>query len=74
MENKIYKLNDEQFIDLVKSSLNISEVLFKLGYTTVGNSWGYSEVKKRMIDLNLSGKDFRGKAPMINSIKKLRMN
>ena len=45
MENKIYKLNDEQFIDLVKSSLNISEVLFKLGYTTVGNSWGYSEVK-----------------------------
>ena len=30
MENKIYKLTDEEFIDLVKSSLNTSEVLFKL--------------------------------------------
>lgn len=61
MENKIYKLTDREFIDLVKSSLNISEVLFKLGYTTVGNSWGYSEIKRRMTDLNLSGKDFRVK-------------
>ena len=40
MENRIYKLSDNEFIDLVKSSLNISEVLFKMGYTTVGNSWG----------------------------------
>ena len=40
MENKIYKLTDEEFSNLVKSSLNISEVLFKLGYTTTGNSWG----------------------------------
>ena len=58
MENKIYKLTDREFIDLVKSSLNISEVLFKLGYTTVGNSWGYGQVKKRMQDLNLTGADF----------------
>ena len=42
MENKIYKLTDKEFVDLVKSSLNTSEVLFKLGYSTVGNSWGYS--------------------------------
>ena len=62
MENKIYKLTDREFIDLVKSSLNISEVLFKLGYTTVGNSWGYGQVKKRMQDLNLTGTDFRGKS------------
>ena len=55
MENKIYKLTDREFIDLVKSSLNISEVLFKLGYTTIGNSWGYGQVKKRMQDLNLTG-------------------
>jgi len=39
MENKIDKLTREEFIDLVKSSLNISEVLFKLGYSTKGNSW-----------------------------------
>jgi 5-methylcytosine-specific restriction endonuclease McrA len=71
MENKIYKLSDNEFIDLVKSSLNISEVLFKLGYTTKGNSWGYSQVKQRMIDLNLSGKDFRGKSALVSSIKKV---
>lgn len=73
MENKIYKLTDEEFVDLVKSSLNTSEVLFKLGYTTKGNSWGYSQVKQRMVDLNLSGKDFRGKttAAAINDSKKI---
>lgn len=73
MENKIYKLTDNEFIDLVKSSLNISEVLFKLGYTTKGNSWGYSQVKQRMIDLNLSGKDFRGKSAITfsNELKKI---
>lgn len=69
MENKIYKLNDEQFIDLVKSSLNISEVLFKLGYSTKGNSWGYSKVKQRMLELNLSGKDFRGKSAIMENLK-----
>ncbi len=67
MENKIYKLTDKEFSDLVKSSLNISEVLFKLGYTSVGNSWGYSQVKQRMQDLNLSGKDFRGKTAMVKA-------
>ena len=64
IENKVYKLTDEEFIDLVKSSLNISEVLFKLGYSTKGNSWGYSLVKQRMADLNISGTEFRGKSPL----------
>ena len=64
MENKIYKLTDNKFIDLVKSSLNIAEVLFKLGYTVKGNSWGYSQVKQRMTDLNLNGTDFRGKSAL----------
>ena len=62
MENKIFKLTDQDFSDLVKSSLNISEVLFKLGYSTKGNSWGYSQIKQRMEILGLSGKDFRGKS------------
>lgn len=74
MENKIYKLTDQEFSGLVKSSLNISEVLFKLGYTTKGNSWGYSQVRQRMTDLNLTGKDFRGKSAMITSIKKREIN
>ncbi len=64
MENKIYKLNDDEFIDLVKSSLNISEVLFKLGYSVKGNTWGFSQVKQRMTDLNLKGSDFRGKSAL----------
>ena len=74
MENKIYKLTDNEFIDLVKSSLNISEVLFKLGYTTAGNSWGYGQVKQRMKDLNLSGADFRGKTAIVNRTKSLEVN
>lgn len=61
MDNKIYELSDNDFTNLVKSCLNISEVLFKLGYTTTGNSWGYSLIRRRMEELGLSGKTFRGK-------------
>jgi 5-methylcytosine-specific restriction endonuclease McrA len=66
MENRIYKITDDEFRNLITSSLNISEVLFKLGYTTNGNSWGYSQIKQRMQSLKLSGKDFRGKNPKAN--------
>lgn len=61
MENKIYKLSDEQFVELLKKSSTISEVLFKLGYTVEGNSWGYSLIKRRMTDLNLDYSIFKGK-------------
>ena len=66
MTNKIYELTDEQFVDLLKNSTAISEVLFKLGYSVKGNSWGYSQVKQRMTDLNLDFSIFKGK----NSIYK----
>lgn len=69
MENKIYKLSDEQFVELLKKSSTISEVLFKLGYTVKGNSWGYSQVKRRMDDLNLDCSIFKGKSPMIKTSK-----
>ncbi len=69
MENRIYRLNDIEFIDLVKSSLNISEVLFKLGCSTEGNSWGYSLIKKRMCDLKLTWSDFKGKNCLKKSFK-----
>ena len=74
MENKIYKLKDDEFVDLVKSSLNISEVLFKLGYSTKGNSWGYSQIKQRMLDLNLTGKDFKGKSVIVGSVVCRKIN
>ena len=64
MENKIYKLSDEQFVELLKNSSTISEVLFKLGYSVKGNSWGFAKVKQRMSDLNLDGSIFKGKFPI----------
>lgn len=75
MENKIYKLSDEQFVELLKKSSTISEVLFKLGYTVKGNSWGYSQVKRRMDDLNLGYSIFKGKSAVtktnkLNNVKK----
>ena len=75
MENKIYKLSDEQFVELLKKSSTISEVLFKLGYAVKGNSWGYSQVKRRMDDLNLDYSIFKGKSAVIkinklNNVKK----
>lgn len=67
MENKIYKLSDEQFVELLKKSSTISEVLFKLDYTVKGNSWGYSQVKRRMDDLNLDYSIFKGKSAVIKT-------
>lgn len=67
MTNKIYEITDEQFVELIKSSTNISEVLFKLGYTVKGNSWGFSNVRRRMDDLNIPMSAFKGKFAMLQS-------
>lgn len=69
MTNKIYELTDEQFINLIKESSNVSEVLFKLGYSTKGNSWGFSQVRRRMTDLGLEVKDFKGKSVLSHTYK-----
>ena len=69
MTNKIYECTDEQFVKLIKSSTNISEVLFKLGYSVKGNSWGFSQVRRRMETLNLSSSDFKGKSAMVEKNK-----
>lgn len=65
MTNKIYELTDEQFINLIKGSANISEVLFKLGYSIKRNSWGFYMIRKRMTDLNLDSSAFKGKSPVV---------
>lgn len=64
MTNKIYECTDEQFVELIKNSTNVSEVLFKLGYTVKGNSWGYSQIRRRMSDLGLVFSDFKGKSAL----------
>ena len=64
MTNKIYELTDEQFVSLVKESCNISEMLFKLGYSVKGNSWGFSLIKRRMDELHLDFKSFKGKSTL----------
>ena len=69
MTNKIYECTDEQFVELIKNSTNISEVLFKLGYSVKGNSWGFSQVRKRMTDLNIPMSYFKGKSSMIEKSK-----
>lgn len=71
MENKIYKLSDSDFIDLIKSSTNISEVLFKLNLEF--STWGVSQVKKRMTDLNFynfKGKNLKPSTKKINIFHK----
>jgi len=65
MINKIYELTDEQFVEMLKNSATISEVLFKLGYTIKGNSWGYSQIRQRMTDLNLDYNIFKGKTAIL---------
>ena len=69
MTNKIYECTDEQFVKLIKNSTNISEVLFKLGYSIKGNSWGFSQVRKRMDDLNIDVSEFKGKSAAIEKTK-----
>lgn len=69
MTNKIYECTDEQFVELIKSSTNISEVLFKLGYSTKGNSWGFSQIRRRMDDLNIDASSFKGKSAIAEKRK-----
>lgn len=71
MTNKIYELTDEQFISIIKNSTTIAEVLFKLGYSTKGNSWGFSTVRRRMDELNLSSSDFKGKSVYLKQKKQI---
>jgi len=73
MTNKIYEITDEQFVELVKNSTNISEVLFKLGYTVKGNSWGFSQIRRRMDDLNIPMSAFKGKSAIADKRKERKL-
>lgn len=74
MTNKIYELTDEQFANTIKNSTNISEVLFKLGYSVAGNSWGFAQVRKRMADLNLDQSMFKGKSAMAAKLQSIKLS
>ena len=62
MNNKIYELSEDEFISLIRNSNNKAEVLFKLGYSVEGNSWGYTLLRKRMEELHLNGTEFKGRS------------
>lgn len=74
MTNKIYACSDEQFVSLIKNSTNISEVLFKLGYSVKGNSWGFSQIRRRMDDLGLDMSLFKGKSAVLKLNKSRSLN
>lgn len=74
MTNKIYELTDEQFVEMIKNSTNISEVLFKLGYSVAGNSWGFAQVRKRMTDLGLDQSMFKGKSAMAAKLQSIKLS
>lgn len=74
MTNKIYETTDEQFVNLLKTSTNISEVLFKLGYSVKGNSWAFSKIRQRMTDLNVDNNIFKGKSPLIQTVKERQID
>lgn len=67
MDNRIYEMSDEDFKSLIRNSSNKAEVLFKLGYSVEGNSWGYGLLKKRMEELGLDGTEFKGRSNTINN-------
>ena len=70
--NKIYELSNDDFVSLIKSSMSVPEVLFKLGYSIAGNTWGYSQVKKRMDELHMTCADFRGRSSIVkNNLQKV---
>lgn len=68
MSNKVYSLSDQEFKDIVKSSHNIKEILSKLKLTTIGNSWAYSLVQRRMRELGLSNTDLIGESIQVNYV------
>ena len=70
MNNKIYELSEEDFTSLIRNSSNKAEVLFKLGYSVEGNSWGYTHLRNRMNELGLTGYDFKGKSALKSYINK----
>lgn len=68
MNNKIYELSEDEFVSLIRNSSNKAEVLFKLGYSVEGNSWGYALLTKRMNELHLDGTEFKGRSVFKNNV------
>lgn len=54
MVYSIDTIPDEEFKKVIKGCKSISEVLKKLGYTVIGNSWGYNKIKERLHKMNIT--------------------
>ena len=59
-KSKVYQVSDEEFIEIIKSSLSYSECLVKLGLKTRGGS-STDILKRRIKELNCSIEHFKGK-------------
>lgn len=53
MVNKIDALSDGEFTELIRTSSSTADVLRKLNYSIVGNSWAYNIIADRMSKLNI---------------------
>lgn len=70
MVYSIDTIPDEEFKNLIIDCGSISDALKKLGYSTVGNSWGYTKVKDRLQKMNITlvpkytNKQFKSAQPL----------
>ena len=58
MKSKVYQVSDQEFIEIVNSSISYSECLRKLGLSTNGGS-STDVLKKRIKELNCSIEHFK---------------
>ncbi len=57
--NKVYKLSDDEFKELISNSTSYLQCVLKLGYTKNGR-YPYDLIKKRCQELNISTSHFSG--------------
>ena len=59
MWGKLEKINDEDFINIVKESFYIKDIIFKCGYTSSLNKRTRDKIKSRIKQLNIDISHFK---------------
>lgn len=73
MKSKVYSLDNEEFIILIKKSKSFSEVLRVLGYTST-NGGGYKTLKKRISELSIDTSHMTHTPEFPHGFKKLYLD